>query len=212
MENSDHRAAFAAATIGFVGLVRTIQPEQWTWPGLGVWDVRALVGHASRALSTIEMYLGLPFRSPAISSPVEYFAAVLSDATDADARQRQDAAIAERGRQAGYELGDDPARAVASLATRVAALVEATPNDALLSTPAGTISLINYLPTRTFELAVHSLDLARALHLQPPATLTHAIGAACELAGHLAGRHHNAAGILLFLTGRDVPEGPLSVL
>lgn len=117
--------------------------------------------------------------------------------------KKQDAAIAERGRQAGAELGADPAKTVREITTRVLARVDATPEDALLATPAGSMTLGAYLPTRTFELTVHSLDLARTLDIDPPVGLTPAIAACCELAGALAARRPNAASILLTLTGRN---------
>jgi hypothetical protein len=49
------------------------------------------------------------------------------------------------------------------------------------------MTLIDYLPTRTFELTVHSLDLARALGIESLAVLGPAVSACCELAGRLAG-------------------------
>jgi hypothetical protein len=68
--------------------------------------------------------------------------------------------------------------------------------------------LVDYLPTRTFELTVHSLDLARALGVDPPEVLTPAVTACCELAGGLAGRRPHAADLLLLLTGREhLPPG-----
>ena len=31
--------------------------DRWERPGLGEWDIRALVGHTSRSLLTVEIYL-----------------------------------------------------------------------------------------------------------------------------------------------------------
>jgi Mycothiol maleylpyruvate isomerase N-terminal domain len=127
---------------------------------------------------------------------------------DPDARQRRDAAIAERGRSSGAALGDDPAAAVKKLSRRVTALVNASPEDAPLATPMGMMTLAGYLPTRTFELTVHSLDLARALHRTAPASLKPAITASCELAGSLAGQLPAAPELLLLLSGRGgLPQG-----
>jgi len=39
---------FAEAARAYADLVAGITPEQWTAPGLGEWDLRALVGHTSR--------------------------------------------------------------------------------------------------------------------------------------------------------------------
>lgn len=213
MGTIESRRCFQAAAGTFTDVVGQVRPDQWALPGLGVWDVRALVGHTARALSTIEAYLAQPASGgPVLTSPVEYFLSVLGDGTDPEERMRQDAAIAERGRQAGAELGDDPARAVGELARRVLDLVDVSSDESLLATPAGAMTLATYLPTRTFELTVHSLDISRSLDTAPPAALAPAIAACCELAGALAARRPNAASILLTLTGRNSGPASASVL
>lgn len=211
-DHFDRRAEFAAAADGFVELVRHVGSEQWSLPALGEWDVRSLVGHAARALSTVESSLGHPVEGPALPGPVEYFLTVLGDSVDPEGRRRLDAAIADRGREAGVALGDDPAASVASLAARVVAVVGATGEDTLVDTRAGTMTLAGYLPTRTFELAVHSLDLARTLRRPPPLALEPAVAASCRLAGQLAARRANAAEALLVLTGRGDPKHPFTIL
>lgn len=206
------RHAFGRAATAFSDLVAAIPPEAWGRPALGVWDVRALVGHTGRALSTIEAYLGRTSDGPLVEGTVGYYLAVLTRQGSADVRAARDAAIAARGREAGEALGDDPAAAVAALAVRIQALVERTPDDTPVASPAGPMTLGTYLPTRTFELTVHTLDLARALGVDPPAGLAPAVAASCELAGAIAGRREDAASLLLLLTGREgLPPG-LTVL
>jgi uncharacterized protein (TIGR03083 family) len=203
---------FAQAASGFVDTVSRLRDGDWTRPALGEWDVRGLVGHTSRALSTVDSYLAMGSGAPQLDDPVEYFLAVLPDPADPQARARQNAAIAERGRQAGVDLGDDPAAALDQLAERVTALVRSATARAPVATPAGTMTLSSYLPTRTFELTVHTLDLARAIQLPAPAVLSHAVAASCELAGRLASRRANAADVLLGILGRDIPQQRLNVL
>lgn len=48
----DSRRAFADAAQWFVG-VTAVVGDRWGQPGLGEWDVRALVGHTSRAFLTV---------------------------------------------------------------------------------------------------------------------------------------------------------------
>jgi hypothetical protein len=74
------------------------------------------------------------------------------------------------------------------------------------------MTLTNYLPTRTFELAVHSLDLCRATHIEIPVNLRLAVTTSCELAGRLAGQHPDAADLLLFLAGRTGLRDGLSLI
>ncbi|MBO0706336.1 MAG: maleylpyruvate isomerase N-terminal domain-containing protein, partial [Candidatus Dormibacteraeota bacterium] len=127
---TDSRHAFRSASSGFAQLVSRIPPEAWPRPALGVWDVRSLVGHAGRALTTIEDYLGRASSQPSLEGPVEYYLRALPDDADPEARTGRDAAIAERGREAGAALGAEPAATVAALADRIQALVARTPDDA----------------------------------------------------------------------------------
>jgi Mycothiol maleylpyruvate isomerase N-terminal domain len=199
------RACFAAAAGCFTELAGRVPTDAWCLPALGVWNVRDLVGHTSRALSTVETYLAQTPSGERLDGPVAYFLASRAGLADPDA-------VARRGREAGVALGGDPAAAVVELARRVTALVGATSDDATVAIPGHPMALIDYLPTRTFELTVHSLDLARVLGLDAPAALGPAVSACCELAGRLAGRLPRAAELLLAITGRTgLPEG-LSVV
>jgi uncharacterized protein (TIGR03083 family) len=202
------RDEFAAAADGFAMLVAEVAPDDWERPGLGVWNVRGLVGHTSRSLTLIGTYLAAA-ADPSLElylGPVDYFAGALP--SDGKERAQVDAAIAERGRQAGEELGPEPASRIAELAASAVALVRRTPDDAELTLRDGRMSLAGYIPTRTFELAVHSLDLADALGLTVPPRLAPAISAACTLAGALAARGPAAADVLRLLTGRGGATAP----
>lgn len=82
-------------------------------------------------------------------------------------------------------------------------------DEALLSTAFGTIKLISYLPTRTFELAVHSLDIIRATDIGYDLRLEGPISEACALAGTITSRDYRPRNLLAALTGRSsyYPEG-----
>ena len=118
-----------------------------------------------------------------------------------------DLAVAGRGGAAGHALGDNPAAAVAEIAGRVVPLVDGLDGGTLLTTIAGGMRLADYLRTRTFELAVHTSDLARALDvpLDVPAT---AAAQALQLVTELAVREGRAGPLLLAATGRSgLPPG-----
>lgn len=186
----------AAAT--FADLIVRIAPvADWHAPGLGEWDLRALVGHTSRALITVLDYLDRPAPAETISSPEQYYVHVARQATDP-------AAVAERGRRAGEFLGPHPHRFVADLAERVRAKVDDADPDAVISVLGGGMRVRNYLPTRTFELVVHSFDIGTATGIDvtfSPAVLTDAAGLAMRIAVE-AGEGRT---VLTALTGR----GPL---
>jgi hypothetical protein len=82
-------------------------------------------------------------------------------------------------------LGEDPVAAVDGLVQRALADVAATGNPLITVIGGLGIRLHTYLPTRTFELAVHGLDIARAARLQfsPPAEV---LDAATALAARTA--------------------------
>jgi uncharacterized protein (TIGR03083 family) len=171
---------------------------RWDEPGLGEWDVRALVGHTSRSLVTVETYLAQPALAAVISSAVAYYQATRALSSGPG--------VAQRGREAGRALGDDPVAAVAELAGRVLAFVEGLSGDEVPTTIAGGMLLRHYLVTRVFELTVHTADLARALGLptEPPALpASITLKTVCDLAV-ADGR---AGQLLLHSTGRGLPEG-----
>ena len=151
---------FESAARGFAGLVHRIAGDRWDGPGLGEWDLRSLVGHTSRSLITVSTYLRTSAEREDVATPQEYYARIRDVASNSGAD-----AIVERGRQAGRDLGADPAAAIDELVERVLGEL-AGADDPLIEVIGGLgIRLHTYLPTRTFELAVHGLDIARATGL-----------------------------------------------
>jgi uncharacterized protein (TIGR03083 family) len=199
-------AAFASAARGFAGLVREIPAEAWDGPGLGEWDLRALVGHTSRSLITVSTYLQQPAETEDITTPQQYYAMVNPSALGLDP-----ADVVERGRQAGRDLGDDPASAVDELVSRVLDEL-AVAGDPLVAVLGGAgIRLHTYLPTRTFELAVHSLDIAGALGI-PLVLPSDALAEALVLASGIAVAAGRGETVLLALTGRTALPPSFSVV
>ena len=94
------RARYAGAAQAFMELAGRVPHQAWSRPALGEWDVRALTGHTSRALTTVETYLATPAAGARVPGPVEYFLGVRGATSPA--------AIAQRGRETGEALGEDP--------------------------------------------------------------------------------------------------------
>jgi uncharacterized protein (TIGR03083 family) len=189
---------FSEAARAYAGLVAAIAPEQWTAPGLGEWDLRALVGHTSRSLITVETYLGQPAVTEQLTSPAAYLAAIGTV---------DPASVADRGRAAGEALGDDPTGFVRVLVDRVLPLVTGD-HDPLITTVGGGMRLRQYLPTRTFELVVHGLDIARAAGLPGPDYSAGLLTAVLELAAAAAVLGGRGPELLLAVTGRTaLPPG-----
>jgi uncharacterized protein (TIGR03083 family) len=194
----DSRRAFADAADWFVHTVGLVG-DRWDQPGLGEWDVRALVGHTSRSFLTVETYLERPATDVDVSSPAEYFRTSRAVAAGP--------AVAARGRDAGTALGPDPAAAVAGIAARVVRLLDTRDGADLLTTIVGGMRLGDYLPTRTFELAVHTADLAAAIGEPVDIPMT-AAAQALQVVSDLARLDGHAGALLLAATGRGgLPTG-----
>ena len=211
-DRDDVLDAFEEAAGWYLAVVERVGAAQWVGRGLGDWTVRELVGHAARALSTVEEYLvvpddgsGAPSSDPAPvdDDPVADAAAYFLGLRDNPALHRD---VAERGRQAGAALPGDEAsarREVAGLAGRVIALVRGAPDGASFTGRFGHIPFAAYLLTRTVELVVHGVDIARACG-QDPEPPDRAASAAVAVVGQLGGapwRGRGGAG----RPGRPVP-------
>ena len=180
------------STAGAVG-------DRWAEPGLGEWDVRALVGHTSRSFLTVEEYLGRPAASVDLETTADYYRATRAIADGPG--------VVQRGRDAGEALGTDPAVAVAQIAERVRRLVDACDGTEPVTTVAGGMRLADYLPTRVFELVMHTADLAVALD-EPLDLPGSAASQALGLVTELAVGDGSAGALLLAATGRvGLPTG-----
>ncbi|GAA4776867.1 maleylpyruvate isomerase N-terminal domain-containing protein [Actinomycetospora chlora] len=189
--------AYADAAETVAGLVGRIPDDAWERPGLGEWDVRALVGHTSRAFVTVLTYLERPAEREDVDSPEAYYA-LLPASSGGGVDQ---AAVAQRGRDAGAALGDDPAATFADLAHRAVAAARAADPDSVITTIAGGMRVASYLPTRTVELVVHGHDVAAATGLDVafPEAVTADVAA---LLARVAVRQGQGSLLLPALTGR----------
>jgi hypothetical protein len=198
----DSRRAFTDAAQWLVRMTRLVG-ARWDQPALGEWDVRALVGHTSRSFLTVEIYLDRPAATVELATTADYFRATRAIAAGP--------AVAARGRDAGAALGSDPAAAVAEIAARVLRLLDSRDGTELVTTIAGGMRLRDYLPTRTFELAVHTADLASAIGEPLDVPLT-AATQALQVVNDLALADGLAGQLLLAATGRPRPPSGFSVL
>lgn len=198
---------YRAAATSFATLVREIPAGAWGQPGLGDWDVRALVGHTSRSLTTVLSYLQTTADREDIATPQEYYVRVTPSALGIDP-----ADVAERGRQAGRDLGSDPAAAVDALVSEVLGALTAVHGDPLIKVIGGLgIRLGAYLPTRVFELAVHGMDIARAVDISFQVS-EDVLAEALDIATRTAIATGRGESLLLALTGRSALPPSFSVV
>jgi hypothetical protein len=201
----DSRASYLSAAGSFVAQVAAIPVDALPGPGLGDWDLRSLVGHASRSLVTVETYLDEPADVVEVPTAAAYYLRI------AGAGGASTPAITERGRQAGSALGEEPAAFVRGLAVRVTEKLQAYDDAYLLSTIAGAMRLDEYLRTRIFELVVHGLDIAAACGVDP-AFDEEPVVDATTLAAEVAARSGRGPDLLLAVTGRMSLPGDFTVV
>src|SRR6266567_1317224 len=192
---------WTAAAGAFADLVELVPDDRWTGPGLGPWTLRDLVGHTCSAglrevVATLDR---APSLTEDIASGADYYA--FATKIDRAVYESLVAASTDDARRTGESLGDRPADAVRRWVADAVATVRAAAPEMLVTTAAGGMRLDAWLPTRTFELAVHSLDIAAALGhaYQLPDQV---IADAAALAARIGTAIGQGRDVLLALTGR----------
>lgn len=201
---------WTATAYTFADLVAALPDDRLAGPGLGEWTLRDLLGHAvSAGLVSVVDAINEPASAVAVETPEDYYALAKKLAPAivraAVARSIEDA------RATGACLGDRPADAVGQLVDRAVDAVSTTDPNALVTTAAGGMRLASWLPTRTFELAVHAMDIATAagVLVDLPAE---AIAESAALAARIAAVTGDGRSVLLALTGRQSLPGGFSVV
>jgi uncharacterized protein (TIGR03083 family) len=154
------RLAFAEATAWNLAVVEDLPDDRWDGPGLGVWTLRELVAHTSRAYTTVTTYLR-PSGVPDIPDPATYFLRAVAG----DDRAAIHAGVADRARHEVLAFADDPAAELARRAAAARTAIDEAPAGAVCESFVGTIALDDYLVTRVVELVVHTLDIVAAAGL-----------------------------------------------
>ena len=204
MSGQDIRETYLEAGEYFGGVVDQVDIDGWDEPALGEWCVRDLTGHTYRAFTTILSYSDKPAEKIELERPVDYFLKAFESLADPKM-------VAERGRAAGLEIIDDPKMMVRGFAMYVKNKLEELSDDHIMGTPVGGIRLIDYLPTRTFELIIHTMDLAKAVGVddQPP---ENGMAATLEILGQIALYRGRASDLVFGVTGRGGLSDGFSVL
>ncbi len=200
--NKRCRLAFKFATEGFVELVSNIPTGNLNNHALGDWTILELVAHSARAFTTIEDYSNKIGNLPPLMNAAEYFKLAADSPVGSQARINRDKGISERAKAASQDMKNDLCGFIKELATRVKNLVDNSADDTPIASPFGQMSLIGYLPTRTFELTVHSLDLSKAADLELPDIFNLPISESLKLAAEIASGTEAAKDILLAVCGR----------
>ncbi|MEC9013963.1 MAG: maleylpyruvate isomerase N-terminal domain-containing protein [Chloroflexota bacterium] len=195
MSGQEIRETYLEAGDYFVSVVDSIEIDLFDAPALGEWCVRDLVGHTYRSFTTVLSYSAVPSNKVDFERPVDYFLRLLSS----DVNHGH---IAERGRAAGLEIIEDPKMMVRGFAVYVKNKLEELSDDHIMGTLTGGMRLIDYLPTRTFELIIHTMDLTKALGVEssPPRS---GMETTLQMIGQLALNRGYAQDLILSSTGRD---------
>ncbi|MGW4206872.1 maleylpyruvate isomerase N-terminal domain-containing protein [Lentzea sp. NPDC004789] len=201
---------FSATAHAFADLMDALPVDRLPGPGLGDWTLRDLIGHTvSAGLVKVTEALDQPATTEDIATPEAYYA--LAKTIDPAVHQ---AVVALSGADAGEwgaRLGDQPAGPVRQFAERAVAAVTVADPDLLVTTSAGGMRLAQWLPTRTFELVVHGMDIAMAANV-PVDLPVDALAESAALAARLAAVTGDGRQVLLALTGRRELTAGFSVV
>src|SRR3954471_21738831 len=97
------RATYGLAAASFLDLAARVPIERYAEPGLGNWDLRALIGHTGRSFVIVATYLDTRADAVDTEDAADYFT-VVNRLVHGTARD----AVHQRGIEAGVALGDDP--------------------------------------------------------------------------------------------------------
>jgi uncharacterized protein (TIGR03083 family) len=201
----DYRRTYRAAAVSFTDLVSRLPADRWDQPALGDWSLRDLVGHTvSSAVRQVPTVLAAPGGDATLGSPQQYWAFARS--APAEVHAAATAASSADARETGKWLGDDAAARVSELAGQATAALAAARDDDVITTPAGGMRVRDWVPTRTFELVVHGLDIAAAAGV-PFELALDAVTESVTLAAQVAAAAGDGPLVLRALTGRvPLPE------
>lgn len=161
----DYRRAFRSAAVSFADLIARVPAGGWDGPGLGDWTLRELAGHAAGSgLRQIPAVLASSADEITRAGSEDYW--LLARAVPPEVLAAARRASDEDARTNAVALEDDPAGVVGDLVGLATQALGRVEDDHLVETPAGGMRVRDWLPTRTFELVVHGLDIAAAAHIE----------------------------------------------
>jgi uncharacterized protein (TIGR03083 family) len=194
---------YCDAARAFSELVGCIQPAEWTNPALGEWSVRDLVGHAARSITLVGVY-----GSPEVfaGDPAEmltaagYYQVAMRSIGDPGA-------VAQRGRDAGAALGDNPAALIKTWVHDAEVLLHGGQLQ-FVASPVGPMQVDDYLQTRIVELVIHGDDLAIAIRRAQMTVSGPTRAAVWSVLGEIAYLRGLSTEVTQALMGRrDLPPG-----
>lgn len=206
----DFRWVYKSAATVFADLVSRVPDDRWDAPGLGEWSVRELTAHtASSALLQVPPVLATRAASPVVLSPEAYW--VFARTVPAEIVEAAHRASVEDAKATATALGADVPAAILDATRAATAALSAVADDDVVETVIGGMRVRDWLSTRTFELVVHGLDLARAAAIDvefAPEALSFTASQAARVAIAVG----DGASVLRALTGREALPAGYSIL
>jgi uncharacterized protein (TIGR03083 family) len=156
--------AFHAEADAFTAILGELSAQAWLQPTRCVpWQVRDLVGHVITVLARVTDMVSAPGPDRPDTTATTYYRADHRFSNDANADRVRTARVRAAGSDAAIL-----ARDVAETAQTVITSYLQEPADRVVATRHGDAMLLSdFLSTRLVELAVHGLDVADAVGLQP---------------------------------------------
>ena len=158
LSDSELRTAYEQSVQWFVASAARVPADRWDTHAMDKWTTRELVAHTSRSLELVQRYLDAPAGPVTLLGRTAYTRVIFANPTPTLHRD-----VAERARETAAELGPDIVAGVWRLGDDVLNRLARTADTAPCTTHIGTVTLVDYLPSRIGELVVHTLDLHKAL-------------------------------------------------
>lgn len=205
-ELSAVREWFRHVSRGALALIEQVPPDAAERPGLGNWNLAELTAHTIRAWTTLTQYLESP--EPAGQAPMSAAEYLATGMTTPGIHE----GVEQRAREDAAELGGSSAAAAREAAAAALEALEEAPDNRLVMSRLGPLTLREFVRTRTLELVVHGLDLARALGVEPPKEVRDAAVPAITLLAQAAAERGMATELLEAAAGRRELPGDYNLM
>lgn len=231
LSGMDFRQTYESAASTFAELIRRVPTDRWAGPGLGEWSLQDLVGHTvSSALRQVPDVLATAGQAVArttgsalpeggADSPEAYWAlrfsvpaevltaAVAASSVDARRTGKSLFATAATAAPGTAPTAGNAAGVVDDWVRQATAALASVADDDVVQTRVGGMRVDVWLPTRTFELVVHGLDVAAAAGM-PVEFAAPALAETAAQAARVAVVAGDGPLVLRALTGRAaLPQG-----
>lgn len=159
MEFSETRQLYELSARCFVDIVSLINQDSYKIASIGSWNLEELISHSLRAITLVKQYLNATDTGQPVFSLYDYLNSI---------KQADNEAIYKRAKEFAKTLDGCLKDAVVGAYQDVITLLRNKTGREMIFGPNFKMELNQYLPTRIFELTVHTLDICDTVSVDYP--------------------------------------------